>query len=122
MKTRSLRSSFVVFFISLFLGVFSFTSQLVADDNVPISITADEMISTQNTNTVIFKGDVDAKQGDLQIRSDEMKIFYDATDTKNSNDEDVSQQVSKIICEGNVEITKDEWLGTSKKMVYKAKV
>ncbi len=121
MKTRYFTYIVAVFFISCCVGIFSFTSQLYANENPPISITADEMISTQKTNTVTFKGDVDAKQGDLQIRSDQMIVFYSAADKKNSDQKDVSQQVSKIVCEGNVEITKDDWLGTSKKMTYKAK-
>jgi len=86
----------------------------------PIYIEADQMSSTEKTNTVLFTGDVDAKQGDLRVRSDEMTVFY--TDQEKDSKEQLStaQQVEKLICVGNVEITRTDWLGTSDKMVYLA--
>ena len=33
---------------------------------------------------------------------------------------DATQQVEKLICEGNVEITREDWLGTADKMIYLA--
>jgi len=72
------------------------------------------MTSTEKTNSVLFTGDVDAKQGDVRIRSDEMTVHYKETKTN-------SQQVDKLICIGNVEVIRGEWLGTGQKMVYYAK-
>ena len=85
----------------------------------PIYIEADQMSSTEKNNTVLFTGDVDAKKGDLRIRSDKMTVYY----TENAGEDgkqaaDTSQQVEKLICEGNVEITRNDWLGTSDKMIY----
>lgn len=91
----------------------------VADDE-PISIAADEMMSTEKSNSVTFKGDVDAKQAGLRIRSDVMTVFYSAAEQKEDKQSDVTNQVDKIVCTGNVEITRDDWLGTSKKMIYYA--
>ena len=85
----------------------------------PIYIEADHMTSTENNNAVLFTGDVDAKQGDLRIRSDKMTVYY--TDNKDQGGEkpaSATQQVEKLICDGNVEITRDDWLGTSDKMTY----
>ena len=85
----------------------------------PIYIEADHMASTENNNAVLFTGDVDAKQGDLRIRSDKMTVYY--TDNKEQGGEkpaSTTQQVEKLICEGNVEITRDDWLGTSDTMTY----
>ena len=48
----------------------------------PIFIEADQMSSTEKTNTVLFSGDVDAKQGDLRIRSDKMTVYYTEQDEK----------------------------------------
>jgi len=86
----------------------------------PIYIEADHMSSTELTNTVLFTGDVDAKQGDLRIRSDKMTVYYTQKDdqAKESKPVDATQQVEKLICEGNVEITRTDWLGTSDKMIY----
>lgn len=90
-----------------------------AAEDPPIHIAADHMSSTEKTNSVLFTGAVDAKQGDLRILSDEMTVFYSPkgkTDTTNAR-----QQVEKLICVGNVEITRGEWLGTSKRMTYLAR-
>ncbi len=96
-------------------------SPLAAAD-APIQIEADKMSSTEKTNTVLFTGNVDARQQDVRIRSDEMTVYYTALDApKGKTGKKASQQVQKIICNGNVEVSKKEWLGTSKKMIYLAK-
>ena len=90
----------------------------------PIHIEANKMTSTEKTNSVIFTGDVDAKQGDVRIRSDEMTVFYTpeaAEKEKKAEQKKTTQQVEKLICVGNVELTRGQWLGTSKKMVYLSK-
>jgi len=102
---------------------------LAAD--APIHIEASRMTSTEKSNSVVFTGDVDAKQGDVRIRSDEMTVFYNALesptkqkDTKKPTqpaEKKSTQQVEKLICIGNVEVTRGEWLGTAKKMLYLSK-
>jgi lipopolysaccharide export system protein LptA len=79
------------------------------------------MTSTERTNSVVFIGDVDVKQGDVRIRSDEMTVYYTQEDKNQSTEQKTSQQVEKLICIGNVEITRGEWLGTAKKMTYLSK-
>lgn len=96
-------------------------SPLAAAD-APIQIEADHMSSTEKSSSVVFSGNVDAKQQDVRIRSDEMTVFYTmASPTESKKGTKTSQQVQKIICTGNVEVSKKEWLGTSKKMIYMAK-
>jgi lipopolysaccharide export system protein LptA len=98
--------------------------------DAPIHIEANKMTSTEKTNSVIFSGDVDAKQGDVRIRTDEMTVFYTpgAVDQEKkgekkaaSQQKTTTQQVEKLICVGNVELTRGQWLGTAKKMVYLSK-
>ena len=85
----------------------------------PIYIEADHMASTEKNSAVLFTGDVDAKQGDLRIRSDKMTVYYtEKGEQSEKKQADATQQVEKLICEGNVEITRDDWLGTSDKMTY----
>jgi lipopolysaccharide export system protein LptA len=101
-----------------FLAAVFATSGIQAAE-APIHIEANHMTSTEKTNSVVFTGDVDAKQGDVRIRSDEMIVHYsEANQQGNEGEQKVSQQVEKLICNGNVEITRGEWLGTSKQMVY----
>lgn len=97
----------------------------------PIHIEASRMTSTEKSNSVVFTGDVDAKQGDVRIRSDEMTVFYNALESPTQQkdkkkptqpaEKKSTQQVEKLICIGNVEVTRGEWLGTAKKMLYLSK-
>jgi lipopolysaccharide export system protein LptA len=73
------------------------------------------MTSLEASNNVLFAGNVDASQADVRIRSDKMTVYYTAA-AKGKK-----QEVERLRCEGNVEITKGEWLGTGKTMNYLAK-
>lgn len=120
-KSSKLISAIFIAIIATF--VLLQPSQLIADD-APIHIEADRMTSTEKTNSVVFTGDVDAKQGDVRIRSDQMTVYYTPkgkTPKKSKKKEkSATQQVEKLICTGNVEVTRQEWLGTSKQMIYLA--
>lgn len=73
------------------------------------------MTSLEQDNNVLFSGNVDASQADVRIRTDKMTVYYTAaTDEK-------KQEVKRLKCVGNVEITKGDWLGTGKTMNYLAK-
>lgn len=90
----------------------------------PIQIEADKMTSLEKTRTVVFSGNVDAKQGEVRIRADEMTVYYSETKagtSKKSKKSKNAQQVEKIICKGKVEVTSEEWLGTSDTMHYFSK-
>ncbi len=90
--------------------------------NPPIQIQADSMSSVEKTSSVIFKGNVDAKQGDVQIRCDTMTVHYTKVEKGQKKEPAVAQQVEKLTCVGNVEITRGEWLGTAQKMNYMEKL
>ncbi|PIE64619.1 MAG: lipopolysaccharide transport periplasmic protein LptA [Desulfobacterales bacterium] len=103
------------------IAVISFSiiplSSYAADD--PIYIEADQMASTEKNSTVVFTGNVDAKQGGLRIRSDEMTVYYSGESKAiGVNASEAKQQIEKLVCVGNVELTSKEWLGTAEKMVY----
>lgn len=120
MKTKTLTHISKLLVASCCVGILSLAAPALAEDNAPITITADEMMSTEKDSSVTFLGDVDAKQGELRIRSDKMTVHYSGKGKDVPKEKDVSQQVEKIVCNGNVEITRDDWLGTSKKMIYLA--
>lgn len=108
----------ILFLVSTFLFL---AVSLYASDS-PIYIEADEMSSTEKNSAVLFSGNVDAKQGDLQIRSDKMTVYYTEKGKETSSEPtDAKQQIEKLICTGNVEITRSDWLGTAEKMTYLAK-
>ncbi|MCI5143564.1 MAG: lipopolysaccharide transport periplasmic protein LptA [Candidatus Electrothrix sp. ATG1] len=104
-------------------AVIIFTALLLAaipgfcqSNDEPINIEADRMISQEEKNSVVFIGNVDASQGKVTIRTDEMTIYYKPNDPKKPKDQ--SRQVEKMICVGNVKVTQEDWLGTGKRMEY----
>ncbi len=86
------------------------------ESSEPIHIEADRMISQEEKNSVVFIGNVDASQGPVTIRTDEMTVHY----TQKGEDSPAGQnsEVKKMICIGNVEITQQDWLGTGERMDY----
>ncbi len=125
MSRRAAQLIFIFFYAVTGLKVDAFASE------APIHIESNRMTSTEKSNSVVFTGDVDAKQGDVRIRSDEMTVYYTTADslTKPANkkkstapsEKKATQQVEKLISTGNVEVTRGEWLGTAKKMIYLSK-
>ncbi len=103
-----------VFLTLLILVLCLISRPMFANEEAPIHISADRMTSSENDNSVIFTGDVDAKQGDVRIRTDQMIVYYSEAGNRKK------QKVDKLICTGNVEVTRGEWLGTGKKMTYLA--
>lgn len=98
----------------LFCCLLSVASPTWAAEKAPINIEADRMVSLEQKNSVLFSGNVLASQADVRIRSKEMTVYYsDAGKGK-------EQEVKKLLCVGNVEITKGDWLGTGEKMDYLA--
>ena len=91
----------------------------VGNSNEPINIEANRMVSQENDNSVVFIGNVEAKQGKLNIRSDEMTVFY--TESKGGKDNKTTSQMDRLICKKNVKITQEDWLGTGDRMDYFAK-
>ena len=87
----------------------------------PIQIEADRMVSQEKDSSVVFLGNVDARQGELLIKSDKMTVFYEQQG-KNKGPAAVtsSGQVEKLICLGNVQISQGSWLGTGERMDYYA--
>jgi len=94
-----------------------FFSGWVSASRQPIQIEADKMTAMSKSKFVTFSGNVDARQGDIRIRSDEMTVHY-LQDEDGANGSKEAQQVEKIVCTGNVEVTSKEWLGTSDTMHY----
>lgn len=108
------RISQVIFILGALLLVTA--SGFCQKDDEPINIEADRMISQEEKNSVVFIGNVDASQGKVTIRTDEMTIYYQPNDPKKSKDQ--SRQVDKMICVGHVKVTQEDWLGTGDRMEY----
>ena len=111
MKLNDRSLLFSMFFI-VFLAVTGQVVDVSAAADAPIQVEANHMTSTEKSNSVVFTGDVDAKQGDVRIRSDEMTVFYNTLESPTKQKDNkkptqqvekkTTQQVEKLICIGNV--------------------
>ncbi|MFH2124600.1 MAG: lipopolysaccharide transport periplasmic protein LptA [Pseudomonadota bacterium] len=99
---------------TLFLLLLVLAAPAWSAEKSPINIEADRMVSLEQKNSVLFSGNVLATQADVKIRSNEMTVYYSQA-AKGKG-----QEVKKLLCVGNVEITRGDWLGTGKKMDYLA--
>lgn len=107
--------SLIIFCLMLFTAAPGFCKE----SSDPIHIEADRMVSQEEANSVVFIGNVDASQGKVTIRADEMTVYYSQADKAKPKSQ--SNKVKKMICRGNVEITQGDWLGTGNRMDYLAK-
>lgn len=84
----------------------------------PIHIEANRMESLQEKNTVIFTGKVEARQGDVIIQADIMRVYYSE---EGDNGKEVSlglQKVKKLIAEGHVTVIQEGWIATGDNVEY----
>jgi lipopolysaccharide export system protein LptA len=113
-------------YIKIFLLAFAFLWNLApqpagaqqkeaATGNVPIHIEADRMESINEKNTVYFSGNVDAKQGELIIRSDEMTVYYLSSEEQKNKE---NRRLKKLFATGHVEIENEGWVATGDNMEY----
>lgn len=108
--------------VSLFLAALLMTPVAHAapeNSTEPINIEANRMVSQENQNSVVFIGNVDARQGKLTIHTDEMTVFYSGA--PKGKDQQAITQMEKLICKNNVKIVQNDWLGTGDRMDYFAK-
>jgi lipopolysaccharide export system protein LptA len=103
-----------VLLLLLFLAGPGWSEDKALANKSPINIEADQMVSLEQKNSVLFSGNVHATQADVKINSKEMTVYYSQASKGGG------QEVKKLLCVGNVEITKGDWLGTGDKMEYLA--
>ncbi|MCW5201050.1 lipopolysaccharide transport periplasmic protein LptA, partial [Desulfobulbus sp. F4] len=89
-----------------------------AKEDTPINIEADRMVSQEDKGSVVFVGNVDASQGKVTIRTDEMTVYYDQNGQDKTKGK--SGKVKRLVCVGNVQVTQEGWLGTGERMDYYA--
>jgi len=118
-----LSRALTLFCIMSFALVMPATAAENADQ--PISIEADRMISQEKDNIVVFLGKVDARQGNLTIRSEEMTVYYSdskaptaGTKPAGAKTDKPTNKVDKLICKKNVKVNQGDWLGTGDRMDY----
>ncbi len=81
------------------------------DTSLPIEITADSLEVQQEAQIAVFRGNVDAVQGDLNLRADQLNVHY-RTNSENHN------TISLIEANGNVFLSTPTELAQGDKSDY----
>jgi lipopolysaccharide export system protein LptA len=74
----------------------------------PIDITSDTVEANQKQNTVIFKGNVVAKQEDITLHANTLTIYYDPN----------TKKLKEIMAVGNVKVVQFDRRATSQKATF----
>jgi len=83
------------------------------DSQAPIEITADTLEVRQSDNLAIFRGDVDAVQGDMVLKADMLVVHY-----RENNDAPDQPGISQIDAEGNVFVSSPNETAQGARGVY----
>ena len=83
------------------------------DSQAPIEITADTLEVRQSENLAIFRGDVDAIQGDLLLKADMLIVHY-----RENKDTPEQPGISQIDVEGHVFISSPNETAQGERGVY----
>lgn len=81
------------------------------DTSLPIEITADSLEVRQEAQVAVFRGNVDAVQGELNLRADQLIVHY-RTNSENQN------SISLIEANGNVFLSSPTEIAQGEKGVY----
>ena len=81
------------------------------DTSLPIEITADSLEVRQEAQIAVFSGNVDAVQGDLNLRADQLIVHY-RTNSENQN------SISLIEANGNVFLSSPTEMAEGEKGIY----
>jgi lipopolysaccharide export system protein LptA len=89
--------------------------------NLPVEITADELISHGTKNYAEFIGSVAAVQGDFSIHSDTLRIYYQNSAADGSKDASKPDAIEKIVAIGNVVIQAEARRAETDRAEYRLK-
>jgi lipopolysaccharide export system protein LptA len=92
------------------------TSTRSGGGDEPIEINADRLVVEQNQQLATFRGNVDAVQGDMRLRADELRVFYAEADQQQAAGQ--SQSIRRIEAQGNVLLTRPDETAAGDAGVY----
>ncbi len=85
---------------------------------IPLHIEADKMTSLEKQRAVVFSGNVKARQGELQINSDEMTVYHAEEGAQNQGGQQGQAQIEKMHAKGHVEIIQNDFVATGDEAEY----
>ena len=88
-------------------------------EDVPILITADQLVSNNEEKYAEFIGNVKATQADFVITSDTLRIYYegDLLDSEEKTDQN-DEMLKKIVATGKVKIRSDQYNADTENAEY----
>ena len=116
------------FLLTLLVCVFSAAGAVAAplpgaDDNLPVDVTADNMVYTADKNTVVFQGKVEAVRGDFKMWSEVLTLYLKSTGNAGTEKNVAApamegNDLDRIIAEKNVRFQNGTQTGSSQKATY----
>jgi lipopolysaccharide export system protein LptA len=85
------------------------------DSRQPVDITAAEANLDQTDHTLLLKGDVIAKQGPVELKADNLTVYY--LDNKDAGTT-VGSRIKKMVAKGNVVVTRPGEIVRSRDATY----
>lgn len=99
-----------------------FDQKTILRKDAPIEVVSDKMEAYQEKNVVIFSGNAVAIQGDVQLKTDRLSIYYKKQ--QNQKEKPGMQvmegtgELDKIEAKGNVIVTQKDMSATGNEAVY----
>lgn len=114
-----MRLYLVIFCLAMLLGgALGTPPAATAEAAEPVRIESDRMESGEEPNSIIFSGQVVARQGDLVVHAARMTIFYLSREEQEARPPDDQRRIKKLYAEEQVRIETEEWIGTGDFMEY----
>jgi lipopolysaccharide export system protein LptA len=113
MLGRLWRMPAVVLFVCLSSGAMATETPSTASPE-PIKIVADRLVTDSNARRAEFSGNVTATQGDTQMTSDRLVIFYSGSGGQNN----VQESIQRIEAYGRVRINFDDRVALTDQAIY----
>lgn len=86
----------------------------------PVTITADELVSDDTTETAEFIGNVKVVRGDYTLTADRLKVHYKRSDRPSSPKAVGRANIREIIADGHVRIVSTDLVATAERAAYDA--
>lgn len=99
-----------------------FDQKTILRKDAPIEVVSDKMEAYQEKNVVIFSGNAVATQGDVQLKTDRLAIYYkkqpNPKEKPGAQIMEGTGELDKIEAKGNVIVTQKDMSATGNEAVY----
>jgi lipopolysaccharide export system protein LptA len=96
------------------------TGAVSAKPSQPVTITSDELVSDDTSETAEFIGNVKVVRGDYTLTADRLKVHYRRSDRPSTPKAVGRANIREIVAEGHVRIVSSELTATAERAAYDA--